>query len=407
MAHSSGLGRGNRELDGGGDPSALSAQESTGSADLRAPAPKMVSSVPPRAAPPAQVLEAEPARHSFPVIDPTLAPARRRPALWGSVAIGALLLGALLAVALGRSLWLRTALPFALGVIAGGVWLRHRRKARPVLAERATEIPPRRSLVLKETTFDLERGRGERVSLPMSLPLGGRFGLTLLSSGARDRLVAVITSEAGTMLFGTEVSLAERATLGNLFLRSTVLGNDDEALAAIAPDGGPTELSPAVFARLVAELAERDASCFDRILLSDQHGAPLVLDGQRLFVKDHTFDLSRPLEWRSILFQESFGSAVTLYQGTWVRQSGVEVVLVSLLGSALFDAQATEDPRIGDPDLDVRAIRDQRLRQATASDPPPREQRAALEGMFVVPLRAALDQAPRASTRQVKSGHPQ
>ena len=31
-------------------------------------------------------------------------------------------------------------------------------------------------------------------------------------------------------------------------------------------------------------------------------------------------DLSAPLEWRAIVFQESFGSAVAVYQGTWIRQ---------------------------------------------------------------------------------------
>jgi len=51
-------------------------------------------------------------------------------------------------------------------------------------------------------------------------------------------------------------------------------------------------------------------------------------------------------------------------------------------------------------------MRDQRLAQATATDPPPTDQRVAIDGIFVLPMRAALDQAPRQSSRQARDGHP-
>jgi hypothetical protein len=43
--------------------------------------------------------------------------------------------------------------------------------------------------------------------------------------------------------------------------------------------------------------------------------------------------------------------------------------------------------------------------QATATDPPPIEQRVAMDGLFVVPLRAVLDQAPRPVSQVARAGH--
>jgi hypothetical protein len=310
-----------------------------------------------------------------------------------------------------------------LALVAGAVWWRGRRAPTPALPEPVVNVEDEpagaRSLVLTDDSVDLERARGERISHPISLTLVGRegsqrFGVTLLSNARRDRLVAVLTSESGSMLFATDIvhqpGAGQRPGIATLLARSTVVGGHDHALDAVAPDGAPTELAPDAFVRLLSELSRRDPACFDRIILSDQHGAPLLLEGSDLYANDHHFDLSRPIEWRSILFQESFGSAVTLYQGTWVRQNGAEVVLVSLLGPSFFEPPVTNTPAVDarqserDPELDVHAMRDQRLSQATATDPPPTEQRVAIDGIFVLPMRAALDQAPRQSTRQPRAG---
>ncbi len=366
-------------------------------------------------------------RRAFPLLDPSALKTRaalgprvaKRPVLF---ALGALFLIALLLVAFARSVWLGTLLPLALALVAGAVWWRARRAPKLALPEALASVDEpaagARALVLTDDSVDLERARGERISHPISLTLvgregGQRFGVTLLSNAKRDRLVAVLTSESGSMLFATDIvhepGLGQRPGIATLLARSTVVGGHDHALDAVAPDGAPTELAPDAFVRLLSELSRRDAGCFDRIILSDQHGAPILLEGSDLYANDHHFDLSRPIEWRSILFQESFGSAVTLYQGTWVRQNGAEVVLVSLLGPSFFEPQASNasaDAQKGDrdPELDVHAMRDQRLSQATATDPPPTDQRVAIDGIFVLPMRAALDQAPRQSTRQPRAG---
>jgi len=388
--------------------------------------------------PPKSAADVAPSRRAFPLRDPHAVV--RQPGAasslalegkWLRLASGAVFLVALLLVALpagtpveGRAHWQRTFLPLLLALFAGGLWLRvgRRRKAVDAAAKlRAESLPEvaaidERALVLTADTVDLERARGERISLPMSLTLvgpegGQRFGVTLLSNAKRDRLVAVLTSESGSMLFATNLGAEQHAGVAGLLARSTVVGGHDHALDAVAPDGVPTELEPAAFVRLLTELNQRDEGCFDRIILSDQHGAPLLLEGSDLLANDHHFDLSRPIEWRSILFQESFGTAVTLYQGTWVRQNGAEVVLVSLLGPSFFDSQTPDETRptqtsSGESELDVHFMRDQRLAQATATDPPPTDQRVAIDGIFVLPMRAALDQAPRQSSRQARDGHP-
>jgi hypothetical protein len=131
-------------------------------------------------------------------------------------------------------------------------------------------------------------------------------------------------------------------------------------------------------------------------VLSDARGAPLLVDGHELRIGERRFDLSLPLEWRAFVFQEPFGQAVAVYQATWIRQGAGEVVLVSLLPS-LAPTGSGEIRSTGIAELDRAAIRDLRLMQATPDEPPPTEQRVAVDRLFMLPLRIALDKAPRPS----------
>ncbi len=334
--------------------------------------------------------------------------------------------GALIAVAVVRSLWLRTLLPIAL--IAAGIAIairfRLRRERRTGMAV-VRKAP--RALVLDASGLRYELVRrplpagmapsdvsGAITTGPAPLRLldgdsilqgASGFGATLLSNSRRDRLALAITSTHGTFLVGARLEEEERASFGDLFARSWVLGTDDAALEATGPDGQPVCLPPTTFRKLYESLLAIDPGSASRVVLSDQRGSPLLLDGETLTARSCRFDLSRPIEWRAILFQESFGHAITLYQGTWIRQGTHEVVLVSLLSQGLFDAATRGHERAGIPELDRMAVRDQRLLQAAASDPPPVEQRVAMDGLFVVPLRAALDEAPRPSSEQVRARH--
>src|SRR5262249_37873890 len=142
-------------------------------------------------------------------------------------------------------------------------------------------------------------------------------------------------------------------------------------------------------------------SCFDRILLTDARGAAITLDSRTLTLGERIFDLTAPLEWRSIVFQEPFGSAVAIYQDTWVRQNGTEIVLAALLPS-VSPPQGTRDDLSG---LDRAVLRDLRLMQASPEPPPPTEQRIAIDRLFMLPLRSAIDRAPRRS-RQPNAAQP-
>jgi hypothetical protein len=219
------------------------------------------------------------------------------------------------------------------------------------------------------------------------------FGMTLVKSLERDRIVAAWSSPEGLFYAGTSLDKAGRRTLGPIFDRAfTVLG-DDAALEAIAPDGQALELLPADFASLVLAVDEIDPACQHRLVLSDARGAPLTLDGRELVVGDRRFDLEAPLEWRPFVFQEALGQSVTVFQGTSIRQGGREAVLVSLLPSFVpFEVHDSSQ-------FDRAMLRDLRLVQAGAEDPPPRDGRVAIDRLFVLPVRSALDTAPHANRR--------
>ena len=72
------------------------------------------------------------------------------------------------------------------------------------------------------------------------------------------------------------------------------------------------------------------------------------------------------------------------------------LVLVALVPSILGHPSPPESTGIAE--LDRALLRDLRLTYAAAGEPPPAEQRVAVDRLFVLPVRAALDGAPRASS---------
>jgi hypothetical protein len=283
----------------------------------------------------------------------------------------------------------------SLGVLVG-LGLRRLARQRDLLAART------RSLTLEEDALTLSPRApdvGPSSSIDDALcrvDLGERFGLTLLSNRRRDRLVALVTTARGTLPVATRVDPTD-AAIAPLMLRAGAMSEGDNALFAAGPDGRSVLLDATAFRALVDNLLSRDPSCLGRMVLSDQSGRPLLVEDEVLVAQGHRFDLKRPLEWRPIHFQEVFGSSVTYYQGTWVRQGPSEVVFVSLLPPSFFDPGAEE--RAGNDELDSLSARDLRLLSGAMSDPPPLSQRVALEGLFVLPMRTALDRAPRALDR--------
>lgn len=307
------------------------------------------------------------------------------PARTPIAAASLLAVAALLALAVPITA-VRVALPIVL-LTAAAVLLGRGRNA----PSSAPEAPrPARSIRLDDAELTFE-GR-EPVTL---LAFEDPFGVTLLATPRRDRVIALLTSSRGTYYLGAELDEAARRAHAPMLDRALTVTTDDAGLEAIGPDGEALILAPEQLAAVVAALVEKSPACLDRFVLTDARGAPLALDGRHLSVGDRAVDLTAPLEWRPLVFQEAFGSAVAVYQGTWVRQGGTELVLVSLL------------PSIGPPpgaDLDLATVdravlRDLRLMQALPEQPPPAEQRVAIERLFMLPLRSALDRAPRAAHR--------
>lgn len=299
-----------------------------------------------------------------------------------------LVVAALVIVAFARSLMVRTLLPLALCAAAIALWVRRSR-----LHERARrEREGRRGLILEAAELRFWPGPGGPATAV--LDRAQPFGATLLSTHRRDRLVLMLTSEAGAFHIGTIVDLAAVTVLAPLFVRATTVAGEDAAFEAIGPDGEPVLLAAHDFIALVSALAAEDPACLDRVIITDTKGAKVVLDEGELRVAQLAFDLTSPLEWRALVFQEPFGQVMTLYQGTWIRQNGSEVVLVSLLPS-LGPILEVEPGEIAT--LDRAVLRDLRLMQANAETPPPREQRHAIERLLMMPIRSSLDRAPRKS----------
>jgi len=301
-----------------------------------------------------------------------------------------LLVSALLIVAFVRSLAVRALLPLALAAAAVALLVqRARGKSR---ARRESML--RRGLLLRPHDLRFKPGRGDlaRSVLDRTQP----FGATLLSTHRRDRLVLLLTSERGVFHVGTTIDATSLPVLDELLARSTTVAGEDAAFESIGPDGQPMLLAAPAFVAFIDALCEDDPGCLDRVIVTDTKGAPVVLDDGELRVDRFAFDLTAPLEWRALVFQEPFGQVMTLYQGTWIRQNGSEVVLVSLLPS-LGPILEVEPGEIAS--LDRAVLRDLRLMQASAETPPPREQRHAIERLLMMPIRSSLDRAPRKSRK--------
>jgi hypothetical protein len=204
------------------------------------------------------------------------------------------------------------------------------------------------------------------------------FGLSVLANHDRSRLLLAFTTTAQARYLGVRIGdVDDRAAAGALLARaSTVLGGDP-----IEGDPDAT-LSGADATRLLAAVAARAPASLERIFLSDAHGDPVVLDGGALRFGTRSLDLAMPLEWRAFVFHESGGRVATLYQATWVRQADVEIVLVAPMPP---DAPS------------AREARELRRMHAPPEEPPARELRLAVDRLFMLPLREALERAPRIS----------
>jgi hypothetical protein len=206
------------------------------------------------------------------------------------------------------------------------------------------------------------------------------FGVVALASHDRARALLAFTSPTATRFVAVrardEDELAEAQAL---FAVASLLSAADLDDALGETDDA---LRTADAKRLMSTVGERFPGAIGRIHLSSARGEAIVLDGARFAIGARMVDLSAPLEWRAFVFHEAAGRVAAFYQATWIRQADVEAVLVAPL--------AAEAPR-------ARELRDLRLISSAAEDPPARDLRVAVDRLFMLPLREALDRAPRIS----------
>jgi hypothetical protein len=221
------------------------------------------------------------------------------------------------------------------------------------------------------------------------------FGVTVLASADRATILIAVTSPRATRYIPATVRDAEDASAA-----VTILGRATTAAASDLREGDDAALSAADAERLIAAIGRRAPASLDRVYLSDASGHAVVLDRTELRVGTRRIDLSAPLEWRASLFQERGVLTASICQATWVRQGDVEIILVSPLaadGTWMGDANVAVRAAGQGPAAKRAVAHDLRLTQAVAGEPPPRDARHAIDRVFMLPLRRALDRAPRAS----------
>jgi len=253
----------------------------------------------------------------------------------------------------------------ATGLVLLGALL-HLWLARRVNAPRAWLVVDDRGL------RRLEAGRETRLA-----DWADGFGATVLARADRGAFALALTSAKATRFVPVQViDRADAASAPTLLERAATAAESD-LLADVS-----TSLSAADAERLLLAIAARAPGVLDRVHLVDATGEAVVLDRAELRVGARRVDLAAPLEWRAFAYQELGAEAAWLCQATWVRQGDVEVFFV-----APMPADAST----------MRAAPDARLLPTGRGEPPPRELRRAVDHIFMLPLRRALDRAPRIS----------
>jgi hypothetical protein len=239
---------------------------------------------------------------------------------------------------------------------------------------------------------------------------GEPFGVTVFADADRSTFLVAFTNSREARYLSARVRDGDDAALAADVVERAVTAADSDLRG-----GDESALSAANAGTLLAEVFRRAPAALDRLYLSDATGDPIMLDRSELRVGARRIDLSAPLEWRASVFQERGVHTTSVSQATWVRQADVEVVLVAPVPAEGGWLRGVDVPAsrsgssLSEATRDVVA-RDLRLMQASAGEPPPRELRRAIDRLFMLPLRRALDRAPRISRvetpRQRPEGRP-
>lgn len=229
----------------------------------------------------------------------------------------------------------------------------------------------------------------------------GPFGVTLLASYGRPTALLAFTTPTQTRYVPARID--DRGEGDDELLARIAVLADLDLIDGVAHDAALTSASTAA---LVRHVEAHDKSALGRVFLSDGKGSPISLDRATLTVGERSFDLTSSVEWRPLMFHESTGQAAALYQATWIRQGGAEVVLVAPMPASIVPRESNAH-REASGKLGRALTRDLRLLQAPSESPPPRDVRVAIDRPFMMAVRRSLDDAPlakRVEARPVPSG---
>lgn len=230
------------------------------------------------------------------------------------------------------------------------------------------------------------------------LDLTGPFGVTALANRSRSRGSLAITTRTGSFYVSGRFDDRTRASLRATLASAFTVASDERALEAAAPDGYPLELDGPTFGRFFTALRTLDPRCTQRLFLSGHQGDAVTVDDHALVVGERLFDLNESLEWHGALFREQAFGAMSVFQLTFVRQGEHEVAFVSLMPALSAPSCPGDVNATAEPELERAVLRDMGLLNVGVEDAPPAHLRVAIERVFMLPLRAALDGAPAATT---------
>jgi hypothetical protein len=224
------------------------------------------------------------------------------------------------------------------------------------------------------------------------------FGVALLASYGRPTALLAFTTPTQTRYIPARIDLpsSNRFEEDDALLARIAVLADLDLVDGIAHDAALTATATAA---LVRHVEGRDKNALGRVYLSDGKGMPIALDRATLAVGERSFDLTSQLEWRPLMFHESTGQAAALYQATWIRQAGSEVVLVAPMPASIVPRESNAPHHGGEASgrLGRTLTRDLRLLQAPAESPPARDVRVAIDRPFMMAVRRVLDDAPLAA----------
>ncbi len=289
--------------------------------------------------------------------------------------------GALLLAAASLVPGLPLAARIAIGIVAVGVLVFAATRRR--MAVRATGA----AIVADAAGLSRASADGVKPIVRWDAP----FGVTLLASYGRPHGLLAFTTPTQTRYVPMRIDGRSDGE-DELFARIAVLA-DLDLVDGITHDAA---LTAADAAALIRHVEKQDRAALGRVYLSDGRGAPIALDRGTLSIASRSFDLTSHLEWRALMFHESTGQAAALYQATWIRQNGAEVVLVAPMPASIVPREPNAH-REASGRLGRTLTRDLRLLQSPAEPPPPRDVRVAIDRPFMMAVRRILDEAPLAS----------